>query len=268
MEYSRLLEVLKIGDLTRGKGTSDFTKYFQNIRQHTLGSESALASCDRAGFGKNKDDVVFVFSTPAGSENAKRVNAKSFRVDDNPSSTYTLWICVTNCLSALKTIKGQLASEEENDLDLRQPTDSEEQTYEPEETEDTDTETNTEEDQDENATDRPEDDPEVSHPQKESRIRERLSITEDDISTIFEVCDIRLWSDSPAFHYQGSNYHLSQLDAALYPTNIKPRQWDDKHKGDNFVDKHLASLIDAVPSFFGQMAQRLQDLLNKKRIKL
>lgn len=268
MEYSRLLEVLKIGDLNHGKGTSDFTKYFQGIRQDTLGKESALASCEKAGLGKNKDDIVFVFHTPAGSENAKRVNAKTFQMQDNPSNIYTLWICVSECLTALRTIKGQTQSHTPNvDLNIEEPDDSQEQYYdEPEEEEseeDFDRDTEEEEIQED-----PEDDPAVSHPKNESRVREGFEITAEDIATLMDVCDVKLWSDSPAFHYQGTNYQLSQMDASLYPTNIRPKHWNAKHKDDNYIDKHLGGLVDSVPSFYGQMAQRLQDLLNKKRIQL
>ena len=83
-----------------------------------------------------------------------------------------------------------------------------------------------------------------------------------------EVCSIKVWSSSPAFHWQGHNYNMSQLGAALYPTNIPPRHWNQPHlHGENaFLDKHLAILFMNIGFYAQQMAQTLNKKLRAANI--
>lgn len=68
--------------------------------------------------------------------------------------------------------------------------------------------------------------------------------------------DFAIWSNSPSFHWQGFNYNLSQLDAAIYPTSIAPKKWDKVH-GEALIDKHLIDLFIHVKFFMNQMASSL-----------
>ena len=73
--------------------------------------------------------------------------------------------------------------------------------------------------------------------------------------------DFQIWSSSPALHWQGINFSLSQIDASIHPTNIKPQHWDKIH-GETLLDKHLVDLFLNLKFFLNQMAG---SLLNKIR---
>jgi hypothetical protein len=91
---------------------------------------------------------------------------------------------------------------------------------------------------------------------------EGQEVSKKDLLDSMDVCSIKVWSSSPAFHWQGHNYNMSQLGAALYPTNIVPQHWNQPHlHGENaFLDKHLAILFMNIGFYAQQMAQ----MLNKK----
>ena len=74
-----------------------------------------------------------------------------------------------------------------------------------------------------------------------------------EIKDVLDVAYIQLWSSSPSFHWQGMNYNLSQIDGAIYPTDIAPKVWDKIH-GDAFLDKHTYGLIRQIGFFGNQMA--------------
>jgi hypothetical protein len=88
------------------------------------------------------------------------------------------------------------------------------------------------------------------------------AVSKKDLLDSMEICSIKVWSSSPAFHWQGHNYNMSQLDASIYPTNIAPQRWNQPHlHGENaFLDKHLAILFMNIEFYAQQMAQ----MLNKK----
>lgn len=92
-------------------------------------------------------------------------------------------------------------------------------------------------------------------------------ITRKDIKDIIQVSDCQLWSNDPSFQYQGFNYWLGQLDAAIYSTDIAPQKWD-KYHGDGlaFLTKHISQLIDQLPFFYNQMAASLSKVLKSKRL--
>jgi len=262
-----LQEVLQISDLNKDKALSAFTATFKDLRKSTLGSEKALASCEAAGIAENDDDVVFVFTTPSTYGGFKISNPKqNFGLQNSSDGKYRLWVCVVECLSALKAIRGEnLGDTEDSDEEETEipEEDLEEPEPKPEQEEDASDE-DVEKEQDEEA-DRLTSTQNTN--QRESRLyREAFqAITKDEISQIIEVCDVKIWSDTPAFHWQGANYHLSQMDAALYPTNVKPQKWDKYHRGDNYLDKHTQGLVNDLPHFYGQMAQRLTDIVSKRK---
>lgn len=69
-----------------------------------------------------------------------------------------------------------------------------------------------------------------------------------------------------AFHWQGSNYWLSQLDGSIYPTDIEPKVWNAPNlhgDGQNFLCKHLYGIIRQISFFGNQMASMADKELRK-----
>lgn len=85
------------------------------------------------------------------------------------------------------------------------------------------------------------------------------ALTLKDMKDAIRVCPVKFWSNSPAFHWQGHNYVLSQLDAAIYPTSIAPLHWNQPqyHGEDAMLDKHLAALIRNISFFMNNMTAML-----------
>jgi hypothetical protein len=80
-----------------------------------------------------------------------------------------------------------------------------------------------------------------------------------DMKDAIRVCPVKFWSNSPAFHWQGHNYVLSQLDAAVYPTGIAPQHWNrpQYHEEDAVPDKHPAALVRNISFFMNNMTAML-----------
>jgi hypothetical protein len=80
-----------------------------------------------------------------------------------------------------------------------------------------------------------------------------------DMKDALRVCPVQFWSNSPAFHWQGHNYVLSQLDAAIYPTSIAPQHWNrpQYHGEDAMLDKHLAALVRNISFYLNNMTAML-----------
>ena len=69
-----------------------------------------------------------------------------------------------------------------------------------------------------------------------------------------------------AFHWQGSNYWLSQLDGSIFPTDIEPKVWNAPNlhgDGQNFLCKHLYGIIRQISFFGNQMASMADKELRK-----
>jgi hypothetical protein len=60
------------------------------------------------------------------------------------------------------------------------------------------------------------------------------------------------------------NYNLSQVDSAIYPTDIAPKQWDAIHGQTYFLDKHLYGLSMYIDFFLPQMTMKLNSALKKQ----
>ena len=96
---------------------------------------------------------------------------------------------------------------------------------------------------------------------------EGQEITEKELKEIFKVSNIQIWSSDPSFQYQGMNWWSSQLDASIYPTDIKPKRWNlpDRHGDDNaFIGKHLTGLINGIAFWLSPMASTLNKKLKDK----
>lgn len=91
------------------------------------------------------------------------------------------------------------------------------------------------------------------------------ALTLKDMKDAIRVCPVKFWSNSPAFHYQGTNYQLSQLDAAIYPTSIAPQFWNQPqyHGDNNLLDKHLMALLRYLSFFLNNMTAMANKNLQK-----
>jgi hypothetical protein len=94
------------------------------------------------------------------------------------------------------------------------------------------------------------------------------ALTLKDMKDAIRVCPVKFWSNSPALHWQGTNYQLSQLDAAIYPTDIAPHFWNQpKYHGDNnLLDKHLMALLRYLSFFLNNMTAMANKNLQKAGI--
>ena len=93
-------------------------------------------------------------------------------------------------------------------------------------------------------------------------------LTLKDMKDAIRVCPVQFWSNSPGFHWQGHNFVLSQLDAAIYPTDIPPEYWSQPqfHGQDAMLDKHLAALLRNISFYLNNMTSMLNKNLQKAGI--
>lgn len=78
-------------------------------------------------------------------------------------------------------------------------------------------------------------------------------LTVDDLTRIINLADVKVWSSSPSFHYQGFNYRLSKIKSSIYPTTIPDTKWRETHKN-ALIDKHLYLVFKDVKDWIPQMA--------------
>ena len=91
-------------------------------------------------------------------------------------------------------------------------------------------------------------------------------ITWREIKDVLEVAYVQVWCNCGAFHWQGSNYWLSQLDGSIFPTDIEPKVWNAPNlhgDGQNFLCKHLYGIIRQISFFGNQMASMADKELRK-----
>jgi hypothetical protein len=91
------------------------------------------------------------------------------------------------------------------------------------------------------------------------------ALTLKDMKDAIRVCPVKFWSNSPAFHWQSTNYNLTQLGAAIYPTNIAPKFWNQPqyHGDNNLLDKHLMALLRYLSFFLNNMTAMANKNLQK-----
>jgi len=98
---------------------------------------------------------------------------------------------------------------------------------------------------------------------------EAQKISWKEIKDVIEVASIQLYSDMPSFHWQGSNWWLSQLDGSIYPTDIEPKVWNSPSlHGDsgNFLSKDLVGLIKGFKFWYNPMGKMLQKQMKEKEL--
>lgn len=97
-----------------------------------------------------------------------------------------------------------------------------------------------------------------------------------EIKAILENADVKMFCSCPSFHWQGMNWRLTQLNGAIYPTNIKPkpktpetpRGWDNRTEG-SFICKHLSILLDysSIMFFLNQMVSQVRSIIKKEGLR-
>lgn len=88
----------------------------------------------------------------------------------------------------------------------------------------------------------------------------RGTLNLNEIKNFILTQNFKLFSNSPSFHWNGSNYFISQMGAGLYPTDIKPEKPSNKDRGP--LDKHTYLFFESLKWFIPQMAG---SLLNRLR---
>lgn len=97
------------------------------------------------------------------------------------------------------------------------------------------------------------------------KIKEEIS--KKDLKDILEVASIKWWSSVPSFQFQGSNYILTQFDAAIYPETRPDNFWKKFHNSNNFLDKHSVGISNSILSFWiNPMVNMLNSRLKKEGI--
>lgn len=94
-------------------------------------------------------------------------------------------------------------------------------------------------------------------------------ITRKEIKDVLDVAYVQVWCSCGAFHWQSSNYNLSQLDGSIYPTDIAPHYWNQPHlhgDGENFLCKHLAGFVNQIDFFLNPMAAMATKVLRQKKL--
>lgn len=80
-------------------------------------------------------------------------------------------------------------------------------------------------------------------------------ITYPTMKSVLQTVPIKIWCNSPSFHWQGYNYNISVMDGALFPTNIPPLRWRKYHDG-FILDKHLYILFSNFDHFLYQIYRK------------
>lgn len=100
------------------------------------------------------------------------------------------------------------------------------------------------------------------YPIRETLSLNGLQLDKEGIKKVLEACFVKVWSNSPSFHWQGFNYNLSQKRASLFPTKIKPTKWDKIH-GKALMDKHLYATLKEISKYFEEIANKTVAAIEK-----
>jgi len=90
-------------------------------------------------------------------------------------------------------------------------------------------------------------------------------ITINEIKDAIKTDDIKVFCDCPSFYWMGMDYNMSQLDAAIYPTDISPKYWDNYHgSGNQLLCKHLSLLFNSIDFYVPIMTGMIYKYLQNK----
>ncbi len=189
--FSRIDNSLELAELVGH--ASQFTKDKKAERGRIMGQESRIVKLAFTELSERDDTCTWVFMTPATRDGKKKQEvhpSADFRLVDNPTNVYTLYLRAENVFKTLDIFKEEV-------------------------------------------------------------VEETFKLSE--MSALVDLLQFKIFSTSPSLHYQGMNYNLSVFDASIFPTNIKPKQWDKIH-GFSFLDKHWLALLNYYKVYLNQMA--------------
>ena len=86
-------------------------------------------------------------------------------------------------------------------------------------------------------------------------------VTNKDIEEVLFNANLRVWSDVPAYQFQGMNYNMTMFNAAIYPETRSPKYWNKWHDEDQFLDKHSAGIVNSIKFYIPQMRQMVKKYL-------
>jgi hypothetical protein len=96
-------------------------------------------------------------------------------------------------------------------------------------------------------------------------LKQEKELSNEDIETAIMLCKVKVWDDTPMFHFQGANFNLSLLGGSLYPTDIAPKYWNKYHHSDQFLSKHSAGIFQSIKFYIPQMRQIIKKILKGKK---
>jgi len=84
-----------------------------------------------------------------------------------------------------------------------------------------------------------------------------------EIKDVLDVAYVQVHCTCPANWWQGLTYNRTQLDAAIYPCDIKPKVWNAKHlhNEEGFLCKHAYGIVRSIAFFENQMTSKLNKTL-------
>ncbi len=120
---NRIAEELRLSDLAKNAGMSDFTLDFRKERNKIMKPENVTAKLIDCDVDSKNDHVTFIFLTPAtekytpGHKFKKVVPAGSdFKIEDNPSKTYEIHIRILDFFSLLNTSPDEITEQDFKDV--------------------------------------------------------------------------------------------------------------------------------------------------------
>lgn len=87
-----------------------------------------------------------------------------------------------------------------------------------------------------------------------------------ELQAILKEADVKIFCNCPAFHWQGANYKLSQVNASIYPTSIADPHWRAQH-GEGMLCKHWMGIAPYVETFYSYIfLAKLKDKIKRTGI--
>lgn len=202
MKIRLIQENLRLVDLSKHVGLSDFTKKWKQDRLKKKGSGVKSSKLIKMKVNRKSDYISFIFlSEPTYTFNTQIVKLKTADKSMKKDNLYTEEIRFANVFSLLKT---------------------------------------------------------------NPNFKNFKTVTIEEIKEVLKNCDIFLSCDCGSFWYQGFDYYLTILDAAIVPCTIEPERWDKIHNaGDSIVCKHISLIVAQQKFYLNNMSSMLYKYLQK-----
>lgn len=86
-----------------------------------------------------------------------------------------------------------------------------------------------------------------------------------DLKEIFQAADVKFHNTSPAYFLQGYMYHASQLNAAIYPTDVFPTVWNSRVGNNVGMDKHLLGLVNGFNAYIPDILKQIKAKVKRSK---